>query len=269
MERKIGEIFEHKGEWYQCVENTIGACWNCDLRIPGCRAAGACSHTIRNDKKNVCFKKLEKIGKPFIARQFKYPPNGWFIDRYVVQKYKLYNNYSFYNNSKPYIFKIHGKPGIVYIEIDKEKEIEIKQNQEDMEEKKPILKEFDLEAAKAGKPVCTRDGRKARIICFDYKGATNDYPIVALMEYNNDKGDVFEKVEKYTNEGNYNKYGGNKHPNDLMMLPEKHEGWVNICKNADDDYFVKGIFRSEKFARNNGVNYPGLIIATVKISWEE
>lgn len=32
------------------------------------------------------------------------------------------------------------------------------------------LKPFDLEAAKQGKPVCTRDGRKARIVCFDLKG---------------------------------------------------------------------------------------------------
>ena len=31
------------------------------------------------------------------------------------------------------------------------------------------LKPFDLQAAKSGKPVCTRDGRKVRIICFDSK----------------------------------------------------------------------------------------------------
>lgn len=41
------------------------------------------------------------------------------------------------------------------------------------------LKPFSLEAAKAGKPVCTRDGHKARIICFDRKDNT---PIVALIE---------------------------------------------------------------------------------------
>ena len=33
------------------------------------------------------------------------------------------------------------------------------------------LKPFDLEAARAGSPVCTRDGRKARIVCFDKKGS--------------------------------------------------------------------------------------------------
>ena len=36
-------------------------------------------------------------------------------------------------------------------------------------------------AAKAGKPVCTRDGRKARIICFNTKTLC-DYPIIALVE---------------------------------------------------------------------------------------
>lgn len=43
------------------------------------------------------------------------------------------------------------------------------------------LKPFDLNAAKAGKPVCTRDGRKARIICFNTKTLC-DYPIIALVE---------------------------------------------------------------------------------------
>ena len=54
-----------------------------------------------------------------------------------------------------------------------------------------------------------------------------------------------------------------------MMLPEKHEGWINIIKNKDGDYFTKGVFPSEEFARNNEANYPRAIIATVKIEWEE
>lgn len=58
--------------------------------------------------------------------------------------------------------------------------IEIKQNKEDMEENKLNLKPFDLQKAREGKPVCTRGGRKARIICFDKK--EKDFPIVALIE---------------------------------------------------------------------------------------
>ena len=42
------------------------------------------------------------------------------------------------------------------------------------------MKEFDLEQAKAGKPVCTRHGNKARIICFDKRDSK--HPIVALID---------------------------------------------------------------------------------------
>ena len=29
------------------------------------------------------------------------------------------------------------------------------------------MKEFDIELAKQGHPVCTRDGRKVRVLCYD------------------------------------------------------------------------------------------------------
>lgn len=41
------------------------------------------------------------------------------------------------------------------------------------------MKPFNLEEAKQGKPVCTRDGCKARILCFD-KISICSTPIVAL-----------------------------------------------------------------------------------------
>ena len=91
-----------------------------------------------------------------------------------------------------------------------------------MEEKKPNLKPFDLEAAKAGKPVFTRDGRKARIICFDTKG--DPCPIIALVEENG-----IESAYHYDKNGQ-NAY--NKSKLDLMMLPEKKEVWVNVYKGG-------------------------------------
>lgn len=130
-----------------------------------------------------------------------------------------------------------------------------------MEENKLKLKPFDLEAARSGKPVCTRDGRKVRIILFDLKD--KNYPIAAVIQ---DK-DGDESIRTYTVEGIYDK--GEISGIDLMMLPEKHEGWINIIKNKDGDYFTKGVFLSEEFARNNEANYPRAIIATVKIEWEE
>ena len=41
------------------------------------------------------------------------------------------------------------------------------------------MKEFDLEKAKAGHPVCTRDGHEARILCFD---RIEHHPIVGLVK---------------------------------------------------------------------------------------
>ena len=64
MERKIGEIFEHKGEWYQCVEGT--GCYKCDLYFNGNTCTAKNPHcACRSDWKNVVYKKLEKVGEPY------------------------------------------------------------------------------------------------------------------------------------------------------------------------------------------------------------
>ena len=85
------------------------------------------------------------------------------------------------------------------------------------ETKKSNLKLFNLEEAKAGKPVCTRDGRKARIVCFDKNDSKS---IVALIQsqYRSD----IEVVMDYHNNGKV--YEKDESSNDLMMLPEKKEG---------------------------------------------
>lgn len=57
------------------------------------------------------------------------------------------------------------------------------------------MKEFNLEQAKMGKPVCTRNGRKVRIIYYEKKGLR---PIVALIEDKND-----EYVHAYSDSGDY------------------------------------------------------------------
>lgn len=68
------------------------------------------------------------------------------------------------------------------------------------------MKNFNLEEAKQGKPVCTRDGKPARIICFDRAGM---YPIVALIGENEAC-----MVASNTGESNIN---GPESDYDLMM----------------------------------------------------
>lgn len=81
------------------------------------------------------------------------------------------------------------------------------------------FKPFDLEQAKADKPVCTRDGRKARIICFNAKTLC-DYPIIALVE--NADNSIYEAAYYFSDKGEYLK--GNIRNIDLVMPLEEHEG---------------------------------------------
>lgn len=130
--------------------------------------------------------------------------------------------------------------------------LEIKQTKEDMEEKKLNLKPFDIQKAKEGKPVCTRDGRKARIICFDTKGDV--CPIIALVEENG-----IEAAYHYDKEGR-NAY--NKSELDLMMLYEKKEGYINVYSTMIYDTLED----ADKAMRDINSSY---YIQTLKVEWEE
>ena len=81
---------------------------------------------------------------------------------------------------------------------------------------------FDLAKAMANGGKCqTRDGRPARIICVDQKD--RQYPIVALVT------DTDESPQTYTSDGVF--YAGRHTANsvhDLVNIPVKREGWVNI-----------------------------------------
>lgn len=118
------------------------------------------------------------------------------------------------------------------------------------------LKPFDLEAAKVGKPVCTRGGKKARIICWDKKGSA---PIVALIEHEDSEFDL-----SYHNNGSYMSEG--ESGNDLMMLTKKKEGWLNIFKDFEDT--VCCVYPTEKEALEDGETEKDYI-TTIKIEWEE
>lgn len=223
MERKIGEIFEYNGEWYQCGEGRCRDCYFSEKRY-------LCKQFITKGfcTSGIIFKKLEKIGEPYTH----YCPSGRII---YFQRYKIFNKSYFHNTE--YIMCDFNEDGIISIEI--------KQTKEDMEEKNQAkhsnsekigknLKEFDLEAAKAGKPVCTRDGRKARIICFDKKDCKR---IVALVQVNNET----EVLYDYYNDGSVFHSDSD---NDLMMLPEKRRGWINVNKDV-------GLFKSREEAERN------------------
>src|SRR6478609_6396521 len=65
------------------------------------------------------------------------------------------------------------------------------------------------------KPVQTRDGRKARIVCTNFKNGK--YPIIALITLE-DRGE--EEIYRYTASGNYYHEDVNN-GNDLINIPEE------------------------------------------------
>ena len=119
------------------------------------------------------------------------------------------------------------------------------------------MKPFDLELAKSGYPVCTRDGRKARIICFDAKG---NKPLIILSEI-----DGKEVILRYTEKGQSdNFHSPTPREDDLMMCPVKHTGYINIY---DNNRVCKQIFETEGEATIAGNSTPDRYIKTIKIEW--
>lgn len=244
MERKVGEIFEYNGEWYQCIEGT--GCYRCAFYDKNICIADNPHCTCRSDKKNVIFKKLEKVGEPY-----EYFIQGMGI--IIVQEYILANASYIYDDNR-HVVMMDCQNGRIAIEI--------KQNKEDMKEKKLNLKEFNLEAAKAGKPVCTRDGRKARIISFDRHG--EDCPIIALVV--DSKNAECEEVIDYTLDGICNENIINHNKYDLMMFTRKKEGWINIYKDFEDTVCCAYLTKEDAL-KNRSIEYG--YITTIKIEWEE
>lgn len=123
------------------------------------------------------------------------------------------------------------------------------------------LKPFDLEKAKQGAKVITRDGRPARIICWDRVEST--YPIVALVK---DKDGTDVDIETYTLDGAC--VAEQEYNLDLFMNPTIVERWVNVYKNEYEGYYNGCYYETEQEARQHIVDYSDWV-TTTKITWEE
>ena len=115
------------------------------------------------------------------------------------------------------------------------------------------LRPFDLQKAREGKPVCTRDRRKARILCYDFK-QNEEYPILVAVENKDGK----ECALLYSNDGISEMYKSSN--NELAMLPEKKEGWINVYKERCYE------------TKEEAIRYiaPGThYIDTIRVEWED
>lgn len=255
MEFKIGQVLEVKGKWYQFVECNGTCCNNCvfnvGLKCMYPEASMQCAKFFRTDGKNVHAVLLEAIGGEYkqgnaIFRDYRCQTKPVTTDK------RVYISNSDSDISLIISIKIHDL-------VEK-----FEQNKEDMEKGNNTkhsnsenigknLKPFDLQAAKSDKPVCTRSGKPVRIICFDVKGST--HPIIALIEEGEDERlcSYMPNGKRYEDEEEWK--------DDLMMFPEKKEGWVNVYTNR-----IGGPYTSREYAIRQRM---GDCIDTVKIQWEE
>jgi hypothetical protein len=114
-----------------------------------------------------------------------------------------------------------------------------------------VTKPFDLEAAKAGKPVCTKWGLPVRIVCWDVN-TDMDNKLIGLVTINGHESDPL----RFTEAGvcHYDRQC------DLRMAPEILTQWVNVLEVTKPfGIFKKGdktvhSYRSEEEALST--SYP-------------
>ena len=118
------------------------------------------------------------------------------------------------------------------------------------------MKPFDLEKAKAGAKVVTRDGLDVTILTFNRRDVAGR-SIVALVH-----GTKQDQLLTLTKDGKFT--SGQNSCLDLHMAPVKREGWVNIYPN---DSTGVTIHPSRSLADKSDVHK--VRIDCVRIEWEE
>lgn len=124
------------------------------------------------------------------------------------------------------------------------------------------MKPFDIEKAKAGHPVCTRDGRKARIICYDRDNRLLRCIVALVTELTG-----VEEIYTYTLKGRLRRDEETNH--DLVMAPEKKTGWINIRSTDKVPYVSCGKIYSTEMEALAEVFDGENFVRTIQINWEE
>ena len=130
---------------------------------------------------------------------------------------------------------------------------------------------FDLEAAKAGRPVMSENGEKVELVRFDLNNEL--YPILGIITHWNGTQDC----EQYTLDGRRVRHTSEDlEEGDLVMVPLEYEDtfWINLYLGRDSRVVAgNGVFSSEEKAKEEsclaafGLTY--LDTVAVKVEWHE
>lgn len=113
------------------------------------------------------------------------------------------------------------------------------------------MKPFDIELAKAGHPVCTRNGRKVRILCYDRDNRQLRCIVALVTEPNG-----LEEIYTYTLKGRINNNEETDH--DLVMAPERKTGWINLISAEDGPHvYCANVYPTERDAVTDVLDIEG------------
>ena len=123
------------------------------------------------------------------------------------------------------------------------------------------MKPFNLKEylANPSKKVVTRDGRAVKIYCTDY---IDKYGLFVIGKI---EGNAYSY--SFREDGRFLDH--KETDNDLFFASEKHEGWINIYADINDNSHPGNhIFESKEEAEEEGEKGSGYI-TTIKIEWEK
>lgn len=120
------------------------------------------------------------------------------------------------------------------------------------------MKPFDLEAAKRGDPVITRDGKKVRIVCFDVKGSR---PVVGLVDYED-----FEACYSFYADG---LSLSDEYELELFMAPKKVTKWSFLKIGSPFFAGYEPVFDTRNEAEAALASCERDDVVVVKGEWEE
>ena len=128
------------------------------------------------------------------------------------------------------------------------------------------MKSFNLKEylANPSKKVVTRDGRAVKIYCTDYIDKCGLFVIGKI------EGNAYSY--SFREDGRFVDH--KETDNDLFFASEKHEGWINIYADINDNsYPGNHIFKSkeeaEESSRHCNSFTKDLYITSIKIEWED
>ena len=122
------------------------------------------------------------------------------------------------------------------------------------------MKQFSLEEYlnNPSKKVVTRDGRAVKIYCTDYIDKCGLFVIGKI------EGNAYSY--SFREDGRFVDH--KETDNDLFFASEKHEGWINIYADINDNsYAGNHIFKSKEEAIEAA--YNDNYVSTIKIEWED